>query len=215
MKNNIIFLAFIFLIIGCSTPLNKSICKELTIGEIREINKKDTSFFSIYEGISEIREKVNAAPVLIAEYGIITYKDMCDYAHFESMENYRKEYPQIDSLKQKATEFIEKYNPDSLINIEYVGKRKIWIDDYAKFKITSKGDTIQKIDFRWGFFDKTENIKDFLDSDILVTWSRCDQDIFPNEVCFEENTANGYIPSLSELKRDGEIFQYYIESLSA
>ena len=103
MKNNIIFLAFIFLIIGCSTPLNKSICKELTIGEIREINKKDTSFFSIYEGISEIREKVNAAPVLIAEYGIITYKDMCDYAHFESMENYRKEYPQIDSLKQKAT----------------------------------------------------------------------------------------------------------------
>ena len=46
MKNNIIFLAFIFLIIGCSTPLNKSICKELTIGEIREINKKDTSFFS-------------------------------------------------------------------------------------------------------------------------------------------------------------------------
>ena len=161
MKNNIIFLAFIFLIIGCSTPLNKSICKELTIGEIREVNKKDTSFFSIYEGISEIREKVNAAPVLIAEYGIITYKDMCDYAHFESMENYRKEYPQIDSLKQKATEFIEKYNPDSLINIEYVGKRKSWINDYAKFKITSKGDTIQKIDFRWGFFDKTENIKDF------------------------------------------------------
>ena len=213
MKNNIIFLAFIFLIIGCSTPLNKSICRELTIGEIREVNKKDTSFFSIYEGISEIREKVNAAPVLIAEYGIITYKDMCDYAHFESMENYRKEYPQIDSLKQKATEFIEKYNPDSLINIEYVGKRKSWINDYAKFKITSKGDTIQKIDFRWGFFDKTENIKDFLDSDILVTWSRCDQDIFPNEVCFEENTANGYIPSLTELKRDGEIFQYYIESI--
>lgn len=213
MKNNIIFLTFIFLIIGCSTPLNKSICEELTIDEIREVSKKDTSFFTTYKGISEIREILNVSPILIAEYGTITYKDVCDYVYFDVTENYRKEYPQIDSLKQKATEFIEKYNPDSLINIEYVGKRQIWINDYAKIKITSKGETIQEVDFKWGFFDKIENIKDFLDSDVLVTWSRCSQDIAPNKICFEENRANGYIPSLTELERDGEIFQYYIESI--
>lgn len=221
MKNNIIFLTFIFLIIGCSNPLNKSICEELTIDEIREVSKKDTSFFTTYKDISELREKLNVSPVLIAEYGIITYKDVCDYVHFDATENYRKEYPQIDSLKQKATEFIEKHNPDSLINIEYVGKGEGWITDYAKFKITSKGETIQKVIFWWGFFDKTENIKDFLysenvgdfiDSDIL-NLGIFTQDIVPNKICFEEEPTTGYIPSLTALERDGEIFQYYIDDI--
>lgn len=179
MKRLLLFLSFIALLSSCSHGLNKPIIEPLTVDDLRS-NMKDTTFTDFYSRIQKISAWILADDVKQAKYGKISYKQIKKYEDFGNdttffnkkntiwKNEYDGKYPnydrQVDSIAQYWKEYIQKYNMDSLVTIEFA---ELWKEYYSYshdvrdvnvgFRITPLKGKIDQLVFRYEMVTKVNN----------------------------------------------------------
>ena len=226
-KTIFILLVFVTTITSCSDHgMSKSIIEPLTVEELRA-NMKDSTFNDFYDYVQKLRGWIVESDVRQAKYGEISYKRLKKYfthgqdtVYFNKKEKewkkaYESMYPdyskQVDSVITYWRKYKERYNMDSLVNIEFDGLRKEYYysggvrNVYLGFKITPLKGTVDQLIFRYKMKLKVSSDRDkmgFYDSHRCVATSPITTSrILYWEVDYsDENALKGR--SSSDVKRD-------------
>ena len=170
-KSIFVLLVFVAVITSCSDHgMSKGIIEPLTVDELRA-NMKDSTFNEFYDYVQKLRGWIVESDVRQAKYGEISYKRLKKYfthgqdtVYFNKKEKewkkaYESMYPdyskQVDSVMTYWRKYKERYNMDSLVNIEFDGLRKEYYysggvrNVYLGFKITPLKGTVDQLIFRY------------------------------------------------------------------
>lgn len=123
MKRNIVaFILLSFFFASCHDNLDKSIAEPLTVEELREEIKNDSTFEDFYDDIQRKRKDFFADEVNVAKYGEITYRRVFDLAKVmmdtvyqnkvmaEASEQFKKQ--DITKYKHQLDSIYKKWKPE-------------------------------------------------------------------------------------------------------
>lgn len=181
MKSTGVFLsvALMFALSSCSNEMDKSILEPLSVDELKEQMKEDSTFTKFYSEAQKMGEWISESEVREAQYGDITYERLRKYMrHGENnwlweikgkawKEDYDRLYPdyseQVDSIMNYWREYKDRYNLDSVVTIEF---SDLWKEYYYSgdvrevnigFKITPLKGTVDQLVFRYEMKTKVGN----------------------------------------------------------
>jgi hypothetical protein len=161
----------VLLITGCVGGLNKPITEELSVGELRSIMRRDTTFIASYDFYRDIGDWLLTDNVQNAKYGKITYKQLHEYEHYnlpydEVKAEYQKAYPKAEKLRVKADSLLRYYRsiqPDSLVTLTFKSKstRRTYLGNFPIFIIEVKPlkGRIEQFSFEYYFSTKISGDK--------------------------------------------------------
>lgn len=137
MNKKILFFCSCVLFVSCTDSLNNPIENALSVEELRDIYKKDTSFIAFYEKIQECHSSFFNEEINRIKYGEITYKRLFDFYNLTKDEDYINRLVNIADSEWKLQYEKYDYKLDSITSYWKEYKRKHDIYNYVSIELDS------------------------------------------------------------------------------
>ena len=177
MRNIFILLFVALLATGCYDELDRPIIEKLTVDELRDNIRKDSSFVEFYKIMQELGSWVQEDELRSAQWGDVTYRRVMDYMenlnlamgeiYASAREEYDLIYPsydeKVDSIMEYWKNYVVENTPASYVDLEFAGIKKdnyyysSLNEVYVGFDVTPLKGTVEQLRFKYEMKPKISN----------------------------------------------------------